>query len=110
MDRCILIAFVCLLLVSLAFAHGGEEHVLGTVRNISDFSITVETAAKKTVEVAVTDKTTFEKSGQPSTLHDLKIGDRVVIHAGKSENKLTAHTVKFGSATSTARQSHAKSK
>ena len=108
MYRRTLIALGCLLFVSLAFAHGGEEHVMGTVTKISDSLVTVETTAQKAVEVAVTDKTTFEKSGQPATLHDLKVGDRVVIHARKSENKLTAHTVKFGSTPATSDHSPAK--
>lgn len=108
MYRRILTALGCLLLVSLAFAHGGEEHVMGTVTKVSDSSITVETTEKKAVVVAVTDRTKFEKSGQPAALRDLNVGDRVVIHARKSENKLTAHTVKFGSATSTPGHSHVK--
>lgn len=102
MYRFILIALGCLLFVTLAVAHGNEEHVMGTVTKITATSITVETTAKKTVEVAVTDKTQFGKSGQPATLHDLTVGDRVVIHAAKSKGKLTAHTVKFGSTRSTA--------
>ena len=92
----ILIVLACLWLVPLALAHGNDEHVMGTVTKITASSITVETTAKKTVEVDVTDKTQFEKSGQPATIQDLKVGDRVVIHAGKSQNKLTARTVKFG--------------
>jgi hypothetical protein len=100
MYRRILTCVGCLLFALAASAHGNEEHVMGTVVKISNSTITVETTAKKTVEVAVTNKTKFEKSGQPAALHDLAVGDRVVIHAGKSENKLEAVTVKFGSASS----------
>ena len=102
MYRCILLALAGLLLVPLALAHGNEEHVMGTVTKISASSITVQTTTNQTVEVAVNEKTKFDKSGQSATLHDLAVGDRVVIHAGKSGNKLTAHTVKFGSAQATA--------
>jgi hypothetical protein len=101
MYRRILIALVSLWLVPFALAHGNEEHVMGTVTKISASSVTVETTDKKTVEVAVTEKTQFERSGQPATLRDLTVGDRVVIHAGKSGTKLTAHTVKFGPTQST---------
>jgi hypothetical protein len=102
MYRWILIALAGLVLVPLALAHGNEEHVMGTVTKITASSITVQTTAKQIVEVAVNEKTKFEKSGQAATLHDLTVGDRVVIHAGKSGNRLTAHTVKFGPAQATA--------
>jgi len=98
----------CLMLAPTVWAHGNEEHVMGTVKSISAATITVETTDKKPVEVAVTDKTKFVKSGQPATLHDLTVGDRVVIHAGRSDNKLMAHTVAFGS--NTAGSSHAAKK
>jgi len=80
----------------LALAHGNEKHVMGTVTNISDNSITVETKAKKPVTVDVSDKTKFEKSGAAATLKDLKVGDKVVIHAGASGGKLVANEVHFG--------------
>ena len=104
MCRSILTALGCLLIVPLALAHGNEEHVMGTVTKITATSIIVQTTANKTVEVAVTDGTKFEKSGQPAVLHDLTVGDRVVIHAAKSKDKLTAHTVKFGPARSSGAQ------
>ena len=80
----------------MALAHGKEIHVMGKVTNISDNSITVETTAKKTVTVNVSDKTKFEKSGSPVTLKDLKVGDKVVIHADVSGDKLLANEVHFG--------------
>jgi hypothetical protein len=84
------------LLSVLAIAHGGLEHVIGTVASISDTSITVKTSDGKTVEVALDAKTTFAKSEQPIQKTDIKVGDRVVIHAAKSGDKLTAHTVAIG--------------
>lgn len=93
------------LFASFAFAHGGEEHVTGTVQKISATSITVETAKKETKEVAITDKTAFTKSGAPAKWSDLKVGDRVVINAETEKDRLVAHTVKFG-ATKAAAHSH----
>jgi hypothetical protein len=46
-------ALICVLLLStLAFAHGGMEHVLGTVTAVTDHSLSVKTreGAVKTVE------------------------------------------------------------
>lgn len=84
------------LLSALAIAHGGLEHVVGTVASISDTSISVKTADGKTVEVMLDAKTTFAKSEQPIQKADIKVGDRVVIHAAKTGTKLTAHTVAIG--------------
>jgi cell division protein FtsL len=80
----------------IAFAHGKEKHVMGSVTNISENSITVETTAKKSVTVEVNDKTKFEKSGSPATIKDLKVGDKVVVHADVSDNKLVANEIHFG--------------
>ena len=99
------ILLMIVFLAALAFAHGNEEHVMGTVTNITNASITVHTTKNETKEIAITDKTTFEKSGAPAKVDDLKVGDRVVIHADKDGNKLVAHTVRFG-ATKTAGRSH----
>ena len=80
----------------MALAHGKEKHVMGTVTSISDTSLTVETTAKKSVTVEVNDKTKFQKSSAPATVKDLKVGDKVVIHADVSGDKLVANEVHFG--------------
>jgi hypothetical protein len=79
-----------------ALAHGKEKHLMGTVTGISDSSITLETKAKKSVTVDVSDKTKFERNGSPATLKDLKVGDKVVVHADVSGDKLVANEVHFG--------------
>lgn len=80
----------------IAMAHGNQKHVMGSVTSISDSSITVETTGKKSVTVEIVGKTRFEKSGASATLNDLKVGDRVVIHADASGEKLIASEVQFG--------------
>jgi hypothetical protein len=80
----------------MAFAHGKEKHIMGTVTNISANSVTLETTDKKSVTVEVNDKTKFEKSGSPASPKALKIGDKVVIHADQSGVKLVAKEVHFG--------------
>jgi ribosomal protein S1 len=96
MKRTAVVIALLFALSLLAVAHGKEKHVMGTVTNISDTSITVETSAKKSVAVEVNDKTKFEKSGAAATLKDLKVGDKVVVHADMSDNKLVANEVHFG--------------
>lgn len=80
----------------IALAHGKEKHLMGKVTSISDTSITVETTDKKSVTVEVSDKTKFENGGAPATLKDLKMGDKVVVHADAAGDKLTANEVRFG--------------
>src|SRR5712692_6579763 len=84
-----LLAIVSLaLLPTIATAHGGEEHVTGTVTKISDTSVTVKTTAGKTVEVAFDAKTTYARAKQRIEKTDIKVGDRIVIHAMEMDKKL----------------------
>ncbi len=93
-----LLAIVSLaLLPTIATAHGGEEHVTGTVTKISDTSVTVKTTAGKTVEIGFDAKmTTYERAKQPIQKTDIKVGDRVAIHAMEVDEKLVAHSVELG--------------
>jgi hypothetical protein len=90
MKRIFAVVTLLFALSLMALAHGNEKHVMGKVTSVSDTSITVETTAKKSVTLEVSDKTKFEKSGSPATLKDLKVGDKVVIHADASGAKLVA--------------------
>ncbi len=96
MKRIVAVVALLFALSLMALAHGKEKHVMGTVTSISDSSITVETTAKKSVTVAVSEKTKFEKSGSPATMKDLKVGDKVVVRADVSSDKLVANEVHFG--------------
>ncbi len=94
------------LLPAVALAHGGFEHVLGTVSKISDTSVTVTTAAGKSVEVALDAKTTYARATHALQRTDLKVGDRVVIDAVKAGDKLAAHSIKIGGATAAKAAQH----
>jgi hypothetical protein len=93
----ILILVACIsLLAAAALAHGGEEHVVGTVTKVAQASITVKTTANKVVTVAVAPETKFIKAKVAAKMADLSIGDRVVIHAKEiTEGNLVADTVEF---------------
>ncbi len=87
------------LLPTIAGAHGGEEHVTGTVTRISDTSVTVKTTTGKTVVVGFDAKmTTYARAKEPIQKTDIKVGDRVVIHAVEVNEKLVAHSVAIGAA------------
>jgi hypothetical protein len=79
------------------FAHGGAEHVMGFARSVSADSVTVENAKHEMVTVLLTPKTDVKKSAVKAGIMDLKVGDRVMIHAEKNkEGKLEAEEVEFG--------------
>jgi Domain of unknown function (DUF5666) len=104
--RVLLLALATALLSSVALAHGGLEHVRGTVAKISDHSVTVTTSAGKTVEVLLDAQTTYTRADKPIQKSDLKVGDRVVIHAAEKDEILTAHTVEAGVASKKAVDPH----
>ena len=89
------------LLTTIATAHGGEEHVVGTVTKVSDTAVTVKTTAGKTVEVGFDAKTTYQRAKQPIQKSNIKVGDRIVIHATEVKEKLVAHSVEIGTAPQT---------
>lgn len=93
----VLVLVVCISLAAVAtFAHGDEEHVMGTVTKVTANSITVKTTAKEPVTVGVVSATKFTMGKMAMTIDGLKVGDRVVIHATEpKEGTLVADTVDF---------------
>src|SRR5271167_4233331 len=84
-------------LVTLAtLAHGTDKHVLGTVTKITDSEITVQAQDGSLQVVKIAPDTSFVKSGASAKIKDLKVGDRVVIHAKPVGSDLIAHEVRFG--------------
>lgn len=98
--RTLIAALLLMCSAVLLHAHGGMIHVMGTVTGMTDHSVTVETTDKKNVEVLLADSTTFMNGTKPADRKDLKVGDRVVIHAVKVKDALQAHEVRFGGAPS----------
>jgi hypothetical protein len=92
-----LVLMVCISLSAVAaLAHGGEEHVMGTVTKVTADSITVKTTAKEPVTVGVVPATKFTMGKMAMKIDGLKVGDRVVIHATEpKEGTLVADTVDF---------------
>ena len=78
------------------WAHGTDKHVMGVVTKITDTEVSVEGADKQVTVVKLAADTEFVKSGAAASLKDLKVGDRVVIHAKPVGTDLIAHEVRFG--------------
>jgi len=92
-----LAVFVVVVCHTLAFAHGGGAHIMGTVTDLDAQHVVVKAKDGKTVSILVNEKTTYRKGATKSTSADLTVGDRVVVHtAGKGE-PLTASEVHFSS-------------
>ena len=85
-----------LALAGAMFAHEGAEHVIGTVKSIAPGSLTVETAKHETLTIMLTPKTDVMKSKAKGDIKDLKVGDRVVVHAAHGKAGLEAQEVDFG--------------
>ena len=82
-------------LATTAFAHGDMEHILGTVTAISDHSLTVKTPKGEVKEVEVDKTTKVVRAEQGISLADVHVGDRVVIHARRHDEKLLAAEVRL---------------
>jgi len=95
----LMIVVVCsvLILSTVAFAHDNEQHVMGTVTKVDEGSITVKTKAGETKTVMVTPSTKYVKGEVAATQKDLRMGDRVVIHAAPMGDMLHATEVRIGS-------------
>ena len=90
-----------LLLAALPiFAHGGFDHVMGTVVQVSNNTLTVKTA-KGNVDVKLDDKTELTKNDQKAQRQDLIPGARVVVDIPEGNKEMLAHSVKIGTAAKT---------
>jgi hypothetical protein len=97
--RTLILTLLLTLMPLLARAHQGMIHVIGVVTSLTDKAVTVQTTDNRSVAVVLADTTTYERSKKEATRTDLKVGDRVVIHAMKMNGALQAHTVEFSEAT-----------
>src|SRR5437016_14555006 len=81
-----------------AFAHGGFDHVRGTIVKVANNVLTVKTA-KGNVDVKLGNQTDLTRNDRRAQLADLKPGVRVVVDMPEGTNDKIAHSVKIGAAT-----------
>jgi hypothetical protein len=81
-------------------AHGGHDHVMGTVKTVDLKARTVEVETKdgKRVTVQIDDKTKYLRGAAAAGESDLVAGVRVVIDASTVDGKQLAKEVKLGPA------------
>src|SRR5580704_11664421 len=103
--RAALALTVILSLAAPMFAHGGFDHVMGTVVKLADHVLTVKTT-KGNVDVKLDDKTELTKNGAKADAADLKPGVRVVVDIPEGSKDKIAHSVKIGAAVAADHDAH----
>ena len=80
-----------------AFAHGGHEHVMGTVKTVDapGGKLEVSTTDGKVVAVVLNDKTKCMRGTTVVETKDLAVGERVVVDAAKENGQLVAKEIKL---------------
>ena len=78
-----------------ASAHGGFDHIRGTVVKVANNVLTVKTA-KGYVDVKLDNKTELTKNEQKAQLADLKPGARVIVEVPQNSKDKIVHSVKIG--------------
>jgi len=84
------------------FAHGGFDHVTGTVVKVENNVLTVKTA-KGDVPVTLDAKTEITQGDHAAQAADLKPGVRVVVDVPEGSKTKIAHSVKIGTAGTSAK-------
>jgi ribosomal protein S1 len=93
-----LVVVVVVCFHTLALAHGDRPHVMGTVKALDAQQIVVQTKEGKTISIHLNEATKYRKEKATATRADLKVGDRVVVHATSEGDTLTASEIRFSSA------------
>ena len=98
----LIVTLTCLFISAPSFAHGTDQHVLGTIMAISATHVEVKTPKGRTVDVQVNKQTRFKEKSNPKGANVPVVGDRVVIKATKGDKKndkvLLATEINFSSA------------
>jgi len=79
-------------------AHGGHDHVMGTVKTVDAAAgrLEVETKDGKVVSIKLTDKTRYFKGKEGASAADLVAGMRVVVDAGREGGQTVAKEIRLG--------------
>ncbi len=100
-----LVVAIVLTLTALAatsLAHGGFDHVRGTVVSVNNNELTVKTSTGN-VAVKLDSRTKFTKNGQNAQLSDLVPGARVIVEVPNTKGTdKVAQSVQIGAASSSA--------
>ncbi len=93
--RSALLTFTLIAVPVQGFAHGNDQHVLGTVTAIDATHIEVKTPKGASVTVKVTDQTRFTSKAVKRPKGPPQVGDRVVIDVTTEGTVITATEVQY---------------
>jgi len=80
-----------------ALAHGGSQHLMGTVESLAADQIVVKDRAGQMHHVRLDEKTRYrDTGGGAAEFSEIRPGDRVVVHLGVAADASTALEVRFG--------------
>ncbi|MBI3807807.1 MAG: hypothetical protein HY281_09920 [Nitrospirae bacterium] len=98
----LIVTLTCLVISTPGFAHGADQHVLGTIVAIDATHVEIKTTKGQSVNVRLNKQTQYKDKRNPKGAGVPEVGDRVVIKAEKSEKKgdkmLLATEINFSSA------------
>jgi hypothetical protein len=94
----LIVTITCVVIYTPSFAHGADQHVLGTIMAIDATHVEVKTSKGQSVNVRVNKKTLYKDQRNPKDANVPEVGDRVVIKATKDGKVLVATEVHFSAA------------
>ena len=83
----LIVMLTCLFISTPSFAHGTDQHVLGTVMAIDAIHVEVKTPKGQSVDVQVNKKTRYKDESNLKGANVPEVGDRVIIKATKGDKK-----------------------
>ena len=90
---------------ALAIAHGGFDHVGGTVLKLESSVLTVKTTHGN-VAIRLDAKTEITQNGKPAQVADLKPGVKVVVDVPEETKEKIAHSIRIGTAAKATTDTH----
>jgi len=83
----LIVTLTCFIISMPSFAHGTDQHVLGTITAIGATHVEVKTPKGQSVDVQVNKQTRYKDESNPKGANVPEVGDRVIIKATKSDKK-----------------------
>ncbi len=94
----LIVTLTCLFISAPSFAHGTDQHVLGTIMAMSATHVEIKTPKGQSVDVRVNKQTQYKDESNPKGANVPEVGDRVIIKATKGNKALLATEIHFSAA------------